>query len=170
MGSPPGLSSLHLQSEQKKYHAVRVSLERLRWITRCFAKVQSVCARIRFPSVGVAKQRFHDIHSPTNHLLQRPHGIYWRTNYKVSLTRKLANACGVARADFGSRFVFSHCLNLHHRKSRSHTSIPDYTRVQAYTSHSLFKQASRQDCLDRPYQDHLGGLDKAYERPLKMFC
>ena len=29
------------------------------------------------------------------------------------------------------------------------------------------KQASRQGGLDRPDQDHLGGLDKAYKRPLK---
>ena len=98
MGSPPGPSSLTLQSRQKKYHAAPVSLERTRWITRVISLLESgsVCARIRFPSVGVAKQRFQDIHSPTIHLLQRPHGIYWRINYKVSLTRKLANAYGVA--------------------------------------------------------------------------
>ena len=31
------------------------------------------------------------------------------------------------------------------------------------------KQAPRQGGVDRPYQDHLGGLDKAYERPLNKF-
>ena len=29
-----------------------------------------------------------------------------------------------------------------------------------------FKQGSTQAGLDRPYQDHLGGLDKAYIRTL----
>ena len=32
---------------------------------------------------------------------------------------------------------------------------------------AMFKQASRQGCLDKPFQDHLGGLEKAYERPVR---
>ena len=86
-----------------------------------------------------------------------------------SLHRVTVTICTVVTRVLKVHVLASNCLNLHPRKTRSQTSILDYTVVQACTSHSLFQQASRQGGLDRPHQDHLGGLDKAYKKPLQMF-
>ena len=41
-------------------------------------------------------------------------------------------------------------------------AIWEFYRILTIASWAL-EQASRQGGLDRPYQDHLGGLDKAYK-------
>lgn len=50
-----------------------------------------------------------------------------------------------------------------------HGSTPFEGLLSEGLTKALIEQASRQGGLVRPHQDHLGGLDTAFKRPLKAF-
>ena len=57
-------------------------------------------------------------------------------------------------------------MKIRPSKIKKSLKVASY-RVSKICLNSPLMQASRQGGLDRHYQDHLGGLDKAYKRLVK---